>query len=90
MPDRKPNLTRLWQAITTAGWNVEDHSAQAGSFSNSARSAQFDWRKALSRAARSLQTGGLDKAERKFCEQVEAGSGNQMLYAGLPRGTYMP
>ena len=32
MPDGKPNLTGLWQAITTADWNVEDHSAQAGPF----------------------------------------------------------
>ena len=27
MPDGKPNFTGLWQAITTAYWNIEDHSA---------------------------------------------------------------
>src|SRR5215468_4380283 len=30
MPDGKPNLNGLWQAITTAYWDLEDHSAQPG------------------------------------------------------------
>src|SRR5215470_12539862 len=30
MTDGKPNLTGLWQAMTTANWDIEDHSAQAG------------------------------------------------------------
>jgi hypothetical protein len=28
--DGKPNFTGLWQAMTTANWNVEPHAAQAG------------------------------------------------------------
>ena len=33
MPDGKPNLTGLWQASGTAYWDIRDHSAQAGPFS---------------------------------------------------------
>ena len=30
MPGGKPNLNGLWQAMTTAYWDLEDHSAQPG------------------------------------------------------------
>ena len=32
MSDGKPNLTGLWQAMGTADWDIEDHSAAAGPF----------------------------------------------------------
>src|SRR5258707_10382808 len=32
MPDGKPNLTGVWQALGTAHWDIQDHSPQAGSF----------------------------------------------------------
>ena len=32
MPDGKPNFTGLWQALGTAYWDIEDHSAHAGAF----------------------------------------------------------
>ena len=32
MPDGKPNLTGLWQALGAAYWDIRDHSAQAGPF----------------------------------------------------------
>src|SRR5204863_1059766 len=28
MPDGKPNLTGLWQALGTAYWDIRDHSSQ--------------------------------------------------------------
>ena len=30
MPDGKPNLTGVWQALGTAHWDIQDHSPQAG------------------------------------------------------------
>src|ERR1700748_158050 len=30
MPDGKPNLNGIWQAMNTANWDLEGHSAQAG------------------------------------------------------------
>jgi hypothetical protein len=32
MPDGKPNFNGVWQAITTANWDIQDHSAAAGPF----------------------------------------------------------
>jgi len=32
MPDGKPNFTGLWQSITTANWDIQDHIAQPGAF----------------------------------------------------------
>ena len=29
-PDGKPNLNGIWQALNTANWDIQDHSAQAG------------------------------------------------------------
>src|SRR5262245_55412179 len=28
--DGKPDLNGIWQAVNTAGWNLEDHSARSG------------------------------------------------------------
>src|SRR5437868_664807 len=30
LPTGKPNLNGIWQAMTTAYWDLEDHAAQAG------------------------------------------------------------
>lgn len=44
MPDNKPNLTGLWQALGTAYWDIQDHSARRSDhrcpsvFSSTARS----------------------------------------------------
>jgi hypothetical protein len=32
MPDGKPNFTGLWQAMTGANWDIQDHSAEPGPF----------------------------------------------------------
>src|SRR5580693_9336 len=32
MPDGKPNITGLWQALGTAYWDIRDHSAQPGPY----------------------------------------------------------
>src|SRR5260370_36573686 len=32
MPDGKPNLTGVWQALGTAHWDIQDHSPEAGPF----------------------------------------------------------
>jgi hypothetical protein len=32
MPDGKPNFTGLWQALGTADWDIQDHSARPGPF----------------------------------------------------------
>src|SRR5262245_58477730 len=32
MPDGKPNFTGLWQSITTADWDIQDHAAEPGPY----------------------------------------------------------
>ena len=32
LPDGKPNFTGLWQAMTGANWDIQDHSAEQGPF----------------------------------------------------------
>src|SRR5688572_27831139 len=32
MPDGKPNFNGLWQSLSTANWDLQDHSAQAGPY----------------------------------------------------------
>jgi hypothetical protein len=32
MPDGKPNFSGLWQSLSTANWDIQDHSAQAGPY----------------------------------------------------------
>src|SRR5215472_16515324 len=49
--DGKPNLNGIWQTMTGANWNLEDHGASAGPFSRKARSARFPRGRASSTAA---------------------------------------
>jgi hypothetical protein len=37
----RPNLNGIWQALSTAHWNLEDHSAEAPSSGSWARLARF-------------------------------------------------
>lgn len=91
MPDGKPNLNGLWQAMTTAYWDVEDHSAQAGPV------VQIGAIGAIP-AGSGLVEGGaipykpdaLAKKKENFANRLKLDPEVRCYMPGVPRATYMP
>lgn len=91
MPDGKPNLTGLWQATTTAYWNVEDHSAQAGPLPQLGAIGAIP-------PGMSIVEGGSIPYKPESLEKRNENSANRLkldpevkcYMPGLPRATYLP
>jgi hypothetical protein len=86
----KPNLNGIWQAINTANWNVEDHSAMAGM-------PQIGVFGAIPPGVGVVEGGEIpykpdaaakrrENLKNRFKEDPEA----KCYMPGIPRGTYMP
>jgi hypothetical protein len=88
----KPNLNGLWQAVTTAYWNIEDHSA--------AGLSQFWQLGAIAAipAGQSIVEGGtipylpgaLAKRDENRAGWPKSDPEAKCYMAGIPRATYMP
>jgi len=95
-PDRiagRPNLNGIWQAINTANWNLEDHSASATAF----------WQLGAISAIPAGQTvivdnngtipytpAGLKKRAENQAGWPKSDPEAKCYMPGLPRATYMP
>ena len=91
MPDGKPNLTGLWQAITTAHWNVEDHSAQAGPFPQlGAIGAIPPGQSIVDGGSIPYKPEALTKRDENFANRLKLDPEIKCYMPGLPRATYLP
>lgn len=91
MPDGKPNLNGLWQAMTTAYWNLEDHSAQAGP------AVQLGAIGAIPAGSGVIEGGSipykpeaLAKKKENFANRLKLDPEVKCYLPGVPRATYMP
>ena len=90
MPDGKPNLTGLWQAMATAYWDLEDHSAQAGPVLQSGAIGAIP-------AGQGVVDGGaipykpeaLSKKKENFTNRLKLDPEVMCYLPGVPRATYM-
>lgn len=91
MPGGKPNLNGIWQAMTTAYWDLEAHSAQAGPV------VQLGAIGAIP-AGLSIVEGGtipykpeaLAKKKENFTSRLKLDPEIKCYMPGVPRATYMP
>ena len=91
MPDGKPNLTGLWQAITMANWNIEDHSAQDGPFFQlGAIGAIPPGQGIVEGGAIPYKPEALKKRNENFANRLKLDPEVKCYMPGLPRGTYLP
>lgn len=92
MPGGKPNLNGLWQAMTTANWDLEDHSAQAG---NVIELGAID---AIPAGYGVIEGGGtipykpeaLAKKKENFANRLKLDPEIKCYLPGIPRASYMP
>jgi len=79
-PDRKPDLNGIWQALGTAHWNLEAHSASEGV------PAGFG----VVDGAIPYQPWALTKRHENFQNRLTADPLRKCYLPGVPRATYLP
>jgi hypothetical protein len=91
MPDGKPNLNGLWQSMTTAYWDLEDHSAQPGPV------LQLGAIGAIPAGGGVVEGGkipykpeALAKRKENFANRLKLDPEVKCYLPGVPRATYMP
>lgn len=80
-PDRKPDLNGIWQAVTTAHWNVEAHSAIEGVPAGMSL---------VEGGAIPYQPAALAKRNENFRNRLVADPLRRCFMPGVPRATYLP
>jgi len=90
LPDGKPNLSGIWQAMNTANWDLEEHAARPGLV--------------LALGAVGAEPGGpgvvdgpipylpaaLETKKTNFAQRLTADPEIKCYLPGVPRATYMP
>src|SRR5713226_5737769 len=91
MPDGKPNLTGVWQALGTAHWDIQDHSPQAGSFYQlGAIGAIPGGRGIVDGNEIPYQSWAAEKKKENFANRLTLDPEIKCYMPGVPRATYMP
>ena len=91
MPDGKPNLTGVWQALGTAHWDIQDHSAQAGSFYQlGAIGAIPGGRSIVDGNEIPYQSWAAEKKKENFANRLTLDPEIKCYLPGVPRATYLP
>jgi hypothetical protein len=80
-PDRKPDLNGIWQALTTAHWNLEAHSATEGI------PAGFS---VVEGGTIPYQPSALAKRNENFQKRLTDDPLRKCYMPGVPRATYLP
>ena len=80
-PDRKPDLNGIWQAVTTAHWNLEAHSASEGVPAGMS---------VVDGGAIPYQPAALAQRNENFKNRMTADPLRKCYLPGVPRATYLP
>ena len=80
-PDRKPNLSGIWQVMNTAAWNIEAHSAQKGVPAGQGVVEGGDI---------PYQAWALAKKKENYANRATADPESHCYLPGVPRASYLP
>jgi len=91
MADGKPNLTGLWQALGTADWDIEDHSAQAGPyFQLGAIGAIPPGQGIVEGGEIPYKPAALEQKKQNFANRYKQDPEVKCYMPGVPRAAYLP
>jgi hypothetical protein len=91
MPGGKPNLNGLWQAMTTAYWDLEDHSAQAGPVLELGAIGAIPAGSGIVEGDKiPYKPDALAKKKEYFANRLKLDPEVKCYLPGVPRATYMP
>ena len=89
--DGHPNLSGIWQALGTAHWNLEDHSASAGQlFQMGAVGATPGGQGVVEGGEIPYKPEALAKRKANFANRLALDPEVKCYMPGIPRATYMP
>jgi hypothetical protein len=91
MPGGKPNLSGIWQAMTMAYWDLEDHPAGPGSVVQiGALGAIPAGMGVVEGATIPYRPEALAKKKENFANRIKLDPEVKCYMPGVPRATYMP
>src|SRR5580704_16655261 len=91
MADGKPNLTGLWQAMGTADWDIEDHSAAAGPFFQlGAIGAIPPGQGVVEGGAIPYKPAAREQKNKNFAKRMKDDPEVKCYMPGFPRAAYLP
>jgi hypothetical protein len=90
-PDGKPDLNGIWQALNTANWNLEPHSAQAGPIvALGAPGAEPAGLGVVEGGPIPYLPAALVQKKQNYASRWTADPEIKCYLPGVPRATYMP
>src|SRR5207249_462065 len=88
--DGKPNLNGIWQAITTAEWDLQAHAAQAGRPDLGAIGAVPPGLSVVEGNEIPYRPAALARKKENFEKRMTADPEVKCYLPGVPRATYQP
>jgi len=86
----EPNLNGLWQAITTANWDIQDHNSRPGPPQFGAMFSEPPGQGIVEGNEIPYQPWALEQKKKNFAERFTADPEAKCYLPGVPRATYMP
>ena len=91
MPDGKPNFTGLWQALTGANWDIQDHSAEPGPFYQLGAAFAIPAGQGIVEGNEiPYRPEALEQKRLNRLNRWTADPETKCYMPGIPRATYMP
>ncbi|HXB68891.1 MAG TPA: hypothetical protein VNY05_11630 [Candidatus Acidoferrales bacterium] len=91
MPDGKPNLNGIWQALNTANWDLQDHAARPGlAVALGATGAEPGGPGVVEGGEIPYLPAAKEKKKANFDQRLTADPEVKCYLPGVPRATYMP
>jgi len=88
--DGKPNLNGIWQALNTANWNIETHSAEPGLVSALGASNAVPGGLGVVEGEIPYRPEALAKKNENYANRLKLDPEIMCYLPGVPRATYMP
>ena len=89
--DRHPDLSGIWQALNTANWDLQDHSAQAGPmWQTGAIGAEPAGQGIVEGGAIPYLAAALEQKKANFANRRTSDPEAKCYMPGIPRANYMP
>ena len=91
MPDGKPNLSGIWQALNTANWDLQEHAARPGLVvALGAAGAEPGGPGVVEGGEIPYLPAAREKKKANFDQRLTADPEVKCYLPGVPRATYMP
>ena len=91
LPDGKPNLNGIWQAMNTANWDLQEHASRPGLVvALGAEAAEPGGLGVVEGGEIPYLPAALEQKKTNFANRLKADPEIKCYLPGVPRATYMP